>query len=317
MDRPCRPLYPGAGMRAHEVRTWFEVELLRRLRGGAVVDADLCEDRQIASAILRDQELIYFELGVTYLGDRLHQVLCSELVLEDSDGYLIEPIPPRDSLDVTLSRAERGVGGVMYLIYPDLEPVKLWLDTGIRFERSSDSIHLEIPIEPASPRRPAWQETAAIAFEKQLQVSARDGGAVLPLFETETLMATVSHALGMPYKRVSKGYLFRASLPEGRSQYVLMSFSGKDADGCDLIKFLTICAPVGDGASHAEFLRANPKLCYGGIGISRIEEQDFYVITNTQLVATADVEELVKSISYLARKGDELESQLTGGADVR
>ncbi len=305
-------------MKAHTVRDWFDVAVLRQIRGLEVVDAGLATDRLRIAEMIRDRDLVYFQLEVIYQGERLHQVLCSELSLMDSEGFIIDSIPPRDTLDVTLEKGQCGIGGVMFSIYDDLKPVKLWLDTGHNHTDSKDSILLEIPLSGVEGRRPVtWQEEAALNLDTQLNAETAEGEGVLPLFETEALMSAVSKSLGMPHKKISTGYMFRVGLPDSRSQYVMMSFSGKDQDGADLIKFLTLCAPVGEGAHHEEFLKANPRLSYGGIGVARIETDDFYVVTNTQLVATADLEELVKSVVYLARKGDELENMLTGGGDLR
>ena len=112
---------------------------------------------------------------------------------------------------------------------------------------------------------------------------------MLPLFETRELMECISRKLGLPYRRLANGYLFQLILDGGRQQNVLMSFSGQDEEGCDLIRFLTICAPADDCVgNHDLFLRMNPRLSYGSIGILPIGQQDFYVLVNTQLAATAE-----------------------------
>ncbi|MBN4049819.1 hypothetical protein JYT84_00165 [bacterium AH-315-M10] len=305
-------------MKAHIVREWFEIRILRQLRGAEVVGQGLASEKTRASELARDRDLIYFELEVTYRGGQLHRVLCGEFTLQDSEGFMVDSASPHDALDVTLEKGQQGLGGVMFGIYGDLQPAGLWLDTGHKFDHGSDAILLEVVVDKDSARRPVtWQEEAALGLERQLQQEVAGDAVLPPLFETESLMGAVSRSLGMPYKKLSRGFMFRVELAGGRTQFVMMNFSGRDEEGSDLIKFLTLCAPVGSGAHNEALLKANPKLSYGGIGIVRIDDEDLYVLTNTQLVDTADLEELTKSVSYLAAKGDELEAMLTGGQDLR
>jgi len=302
------------------IRERFEIVIREQHRGQDLGHLELCDDWFLSNTLEPDQELVYFELVVTYLGDGAHSFSVQQFSLEDCEGYLMDAIAPDKPLDCKLASGESGAGGLLFLVYDDIQPVQLWFDTGETYLDTDAPMLIDLAVEKFGARAhdETWKERVALDYDRELEQEAQAGGQLLPLFETRELMDAISRKLRRPYRKLANGYMFQLSLPGGRRQSVLMNFTGKDADDSDLIKFLTICAPAGDGAlNHDLFLRMNPQLSYGAIGIITIGGKDFYVLTNTQLAATADHEELIKSIVHLARVGDELEDRLTGGQDVR
>lgn len=301
------------------VRARFEIRVTGQMRGAAPQQAGLCDDWHAHHPGQGDQEMLHLALEVGNQGTRPHHFRWDQFTLEDSEQYMIDAVAPDDALDCELEPGARGAGGLLFPIYHDLLPVSLWFDTGETYHASRAPMLIDFSLGDApGDRRPTWKESVAADYDRQMGEQELEGGQVAPLFETREMMETISRRLGRPYRRLENGYLFNLALPDERLQNVMMSFSGRDEEGEDLIRFLTLCAPADDdGANHDLFLRMNPGLSYGAIGITTIGDEAFYVVTNTQLAATADPEELIKSITHLARTGDELENRLTGGSDIR
>lgn len=302
--------------RAAQLRKQYSIAVTRRVDGAACVGEGLVPAMQRDKATRHERDLIWLEAEIAFYGVSPAAFLYRQFALEDSEGYLVAAEPPPEYLDCTLQPGQSGRGGLLFALYTDVTPVRLWFDTGLPFDESGAPLMLEVPMgEAPTPAAESWQDRAARGLDQQLSDEhslAAEGP------DVASMLQRVSQDLGLPYKKLANGYMFRLQLPGDRKQNVLMSFGGKDEDGAPLIKFVTLCAPATDsGANHEVFLRANPRLSYGAIGIAKIEGADFYVMTDTQLVETADTEELIKSIRYLARKGDELEHDLTGGQDIR
>lgn len=302
---------------ATRIKKNFLFTVLKSRRGEEVVEAGLAAAGVRSRERAQDKDLVHFEVELAYAGDKPQEVHPGQFTLEDSEGYLVEGLACADALRATVRAGGQASGGLLFSIYRDLEPRRLWFDSGQRYADTGDPLLLDVPLAAdAPPAEPSWREAAASDYGRQVQ-AAQASGHVAPLTQTEALLAGLSRTLHLPYKKLANGYMFRVPLPGGRRQCVLMSFSGKDEEGSDLIKFLTLCAPADDGgANHEHFLRTNPSLSYGSIGLARIGDHDYYVITHTQLAETADPEELIKSVTYLARRGDELEDSLTGGEDI-
>ncbi len=106
-------------------------------------------------------------------------------------------------------------------------------------------------------------------------------------------------------------YLATVSLLAGRSQRVYIVFSAKDSEGEPIVWLYTpCCAAAPDKYEWA--LKRNLRLPYGAIGLAKIDGIDCFVMSNTHLRATADPEEIAKSIMNLATKGDAVEKMLSG-----
>lgn len=299
-----------------EVADWFGFEVLEVRRGAGVSGDGLVETRRRARELAEGRDLVHVELEVGYEGPATRPCAWWRFQLEDSEGYLLDPIQPNDAIDDELAAGEIALGGVAFALYRDLAPRRLWFDTGVPYPSSTDPILLDVPLEgllTEAPPAVSWREEAARAYAALIETEV---GQRAPKTETAALLQAVSDKLGLPFRRLRNGYSFRVPLDD-RRQLVLVTFAGADEHGVDLIRFLTICAPATDGANDRELLRINPRLSHGAVGVVDLGGEAMYVVCDTQLTATADVEELVAIVSYLAWRGDELESKLTGGRDLR
>lgn len=112
------------------------------------------------------------------------------------------------------------------------------------------------------------------------------------------------------------GFVLKANLPGGRSQKVIVNDDRADPDGTPLI---TVSSR--GGPAHPKYYRwaleKNAQVSYGAIGIESIAHQDEFVYFDTLIAETTDPPELRNTVMMIAKKGDWLESQLTGGQDIR
>lgn len=99
-------------------------------------------------------------------------------------------------------------------------------------------------------------------------------------------------------------------LPEQRQQSVHIRFDRQDADGNPLIALQSYCG-LPDQSKFKLCLEENEALSYGAIGIGKLGEQDYFVVTDNQLAQTTDHHELRTAILQVAAKGDRLEKRLS------
>lgn len=110
---------------------------------------------------------------------------------------------------------------------------------------------------------------------------------------------------------IEKGYCITIYLPDNRKQSVYIIAGNKDFEGERIYRIYTICAPLSEDILET-LLRKNMNLFYGTFAVNNISGTDYIVMVATQLVKTAQPEEIYKSIIELAVMGDELEYRLTG-----
>lgn len=294
----------------------FELEVLGVRSGAAITAEGLAQKRLRAAELAGERDLVYIELEVGYDGPETAVASWQRLRLEDSEGYLLAPLAPSDALEDELEAGEVTFGGVLFSLYRDLRPRRLWFDTGVTYSHSDEPVLIEIalPVDEEESPPLARQEARARRYESE-QASSVD---VTPQATTDQLLGALSRELGRPYRKLSNGYAFRLPVGEGRRQVVLVNFAGTDERGRDLITFVTLCTPAGaPGANDRLLLSINAKLSYGAAAVLTLGGAPYYGLIDTQLAETADLAELETAVAYLAWRGDELEAKLTGGHDLR
>lgn len=305
---------------AERIRARYGFTVLRQLRGSAAVDVGVATLQQQIRQAKQERVLYYVDLEVAYHGYEPEPIGIGRFSLEDGEGYFIDAADPEiGKFAGRLEPGGRSRGGLVFSLYGDLEPARLWFDTQRAFDESRAPLLVEIPLgqAPAHDSSGAWQVTATRSLDRQSARTTSEVPAPTPA-DPSAVLAPLARQLPWPYRRLSTGLMFRVALPGGRRQHVLMSATGRDEDGAPLVRFLTICAPIeDDGDSYEWFLRTNPRLAYGSLGIVEIDGRDYYVMTHALAIETAGADELVKTIGHLAQWGDSIEARLTGGADLR
>ncbi len=126
--------------------------------------------------------------------------------------------------------------------------------------------------------------------------------------DLEPFLRQLSHERGWPYTVGNGEYLIEVATTQGRSQVVHL-MPGSDPDGLPLVY---IWSPVGPAQLAQRdplwFLRYNTELSYGACAIYG----DLLVVKASQLLTTADPEELLRLIFYVGRTADTLEAELQG-----
>jgi hypothetical protein len=105
-------------------------------------------------------------------------------------------------------------------------------------------------------------------------------------------------------------YAVQVRLDNGRRQQVYIDFGSKDAERAPLVRMYTLCGKA-DPARYEWALKNNMRLPYGAIGIATLEGKPCFAMVDAYLRATADPEDVAKSILNLAANGDMVEKVLT------
>jgi hypothetical protein len=111
------------------------------------------------------------------------------------------------------------------------------------------------------------------------------------------------------YVQTQTGYKVEIQLG-GRSQVVELN-GFNDPDGHPMIEFVSNICETTYVNDLVYLLRLNLTLPYGAIAL----KNNYFVMRATQLVDTADDEELKRLTYYIASQADQLESRAKNGAD--
>lgn len=139
-------------------------------------------------------------------------------------------------------------------------------------------------------------------------------GAAPPTRKVQDFVRGIAEGLGLEVSPAGNGWKIGVALPGNRSQRVFVHFSGVDAEGDEVISFVSLAAPA--NPVHAfPLLRLNETFHYCRVAVLEVQGQQVYGVMAKQLAATADDAEVQKMLLEVARQADALEDRLTGGAD--
>ena len=106
------------------------------------------------------------------------------------------------------------------------------------------------------------------------------------------------------------GYRVEVPTEYGRSQVVQLS-PGQDPDGRPMAIIWSVICQTSEIGDPYYLLRLNCDLSYGALAVRDPE----VLMIETQLIETADPEEVMRAVFYVARDADRLEQQVYGGVD--
>lgn len=125
-----------------------------------------------------------------------------------------------------------------------------------------------------------------------------------------TLLQQVSTYQGWPMTQSQDGIRYEIPTEYGRTQIVEVT-QGGDPDGRPMA---FIWSPVCE-TSHVSdpwyLLGLNAELAYGALAL----QNNMIIIMETQLIESADAEELMRAVFYVAKYADQLEQQIYGNVD--
>lgn len=105
-------------------------------------------------------------------------------------------------------------------------------------------------------------------------------------------------------------YRIDHELPDGRRQVLFVEPSDHHAGEC-LLLIYSICCPA-DPEFFETALRLNSQIPHGSLAIREIDGREMFVMVNSHLRSTVDVEEIRRSIIEVSTRADEIENRLTG-----
>ena len=296
-----------------KIKKLYQFKVLKLTEGQQVIEEGKCSQWTRRKELKYDKDLIYIYMELEYRGMETKTILYKNFYLEDSEGYLNHAMPPEDYLYKIFDYNSKGKGGMLFSLYRDIRPKRLWFDTKICYQNLNDPILIDIllPISQAKTRTEVLtEEYLAKCYSKQLgdnnQLNPK------PTYKIENMVSDLLNKHGLFFKKTVNGYIVRIKLSTGRKQNIILNFNEKDQ-----ITIGTICAPATNKKNDRLFLQMNPTLNYGAIGIAKIEKKDYYVITETLAHKILTKEIIYDSIDYIASKGDWLEKKLTGGLDIQ
>ena len=104
------------------------------------------------------------------------------------------------------------------------------------------------------------------------------------------------------------------TIPVGtlRRQKVEVRFDQKDAEGQDVVQFVSTCGPA-DPENAMALLQLNSELVHGAFAVRKTSAGDFVVLQENQLVDTLDLMEVTRVMTAIAWQADKVEERLGGG----
>jgi len=125
----------------------------------------------------------------------------------------------------------------------------------------------------------------------------------------EEIVTLITAGTSIKYKATRSGFLLRVPVGPSRNQKIRLKFDAADEDGSPIIRIFTIIGPA--KPQYYEWaLKLNSGFPYGAIGLVKMDDKDFFAITDTFLEENADIKALQKSVEDLANRGDALEKKL-------
>ena len=160
---------------------------------------------------------------------------------------------------------------------------------------------LSMLLDRAPQNRPV-DATAALLLLGAVAARARDIG--------DLLGRAFRHTPGVSWVRDGERYDVTLELDGGRRQRVVVEPSDH-AVAERLLKISSVCCPS-DPAFFGEALRINARMPHGSLAVREVDGTPTFCVIDTYPRATADVEEVRRSVLEVARRADAVEKLLTG-----
>ena len=125
-----------------------------------------------------------------------------------------------------------------------------------------------------------------------------------------SLLQQVASYQGWPMAQSTNGIRYEIPTEYGRTQVVEVS-QGADPDGRPMAFIVSSVCETTQVADPWYLLGLNAELAYGALALHNNQ----VVIIETQLIQTADAEEVMRAVYYVAKYADQLEQQVYGSVD--
>ena len=124
------------------------------------------------------------------------------------------------------------------------------------------------------------------------------------------LMEVATRDLPISLTPEGEHFIAKMALDDGRSQTIWVDFSATDQEGEPIVQLSTACGPA--SSDHYEWaLELNMTIPFGAIGIARVGEDRCFALVDSYSRSTIDPQDIAKSLTTLARRGDSIEKSLS------
>jgi membrane protease subunit (stomatin/prohibitin family) len=133
--------------------------------------------------------------------------------------------------------------------------------------------------------------------------------------DLSSAIVALGEKLGWAVKSIEDGTLqLGVPLAASRRQRVYLELDRKDTDGNPLVGIWSPCGAINQAAALT-VLRNNDSVVHGAFAMKRTDDGEILVLKSNVLASLTNAAELAKIISAIAWQADEVENQLSGGAD--
>ncbi|MCA9540561.1 MAG: hypothetical protein KC620_16790 [Myxococcales bacterium] len=128
----------------------------------------------------------------------------------------------------------------------------------------------------------------------------------------DMLVQQIASYRGWPMVRTQPGaFKIEVATTQGRTQ-VVQIHTGRDPDGRPMAFIWSVICEVSGIGDPYYLLRLNADLAYGALAV----RDRNVILVETQLIESADAEEVTRAVFYVARYADDLEKQVYGDEDL-
>jgi membrane protease subunit (stomatin/prohibitin family) len=133
--------------------------------------------------------------------------------------------------------------------------------------------------------------------------------------DLSSALGALGEKLGWAVQSIDDGKLqLGVTLAASRRQRVFVELDRKDSEGNPLVGIWSPCGAINQAAALT-ILRNNDSVVHGAFAMKRTDDGEILVLKSNVLASLTNAAELAKIISAIAWQADEVESQLSGGAD--
>jgi membrane protease subunit (stomatin/prohibitin family) len=133
--------------------------------------------------------------------------------------------------------------------------------------------------------------------------------------DLSSALGALGEKLGWAVQTIDDGQLqLGIALAASRRQRVFVELDRKDTDGNPWVGIWSPCGAINQAAALT-ILRNNDSVVHGAFAMKRTDDGEILVLKSNVLASLTNAAELAKIISAIAWQADEVESQLSGGAD--
>ena len=165
--------------------------------------------------------------------------------------------------------------------------------------------------QPAAPSAPATAATGAAtgaAFGSAMNFDSLQRVHVDP----QQIVDQVITSSGWEVEKTENTWTVTVPIGSLRKQRLIVEFGQKDADGQEIVKYISTCGPA-TPENSMQLLQFNADMVHGAFAVRKTDAGDVVVVQANEIVDTMDLMEVTRIMTAVAWQADKVEEKLTGG----